>query len=224
MGRGANQHIVYMIDFGLANRYIDPKTGVHISYRSGKKLVGTARYASINTHLGIEQSCRDDLESLGYLVIYLLTGNLPWSAVGVEDKEGRVKRIGEVKMDTTMQKLCREVPEQVAKYVDCCRELQFTEVPDYGKLRRLFKDLLMKKGEFYDYKYDWVPKPEALKVKVETVSDNGTWACELVAKKEAEARKELTNEARVNEAKKYFYSAFHSQSKENLALPPCDTP
>ena len=171
IGRGKNQHMIYMIDFGLANRYIDPNTLQHISYRSGKKLSGTARYASINTHLGMEQSRRDDLESLGYLMIYLLNGSLPWQTVVADNKEERVKKIGDIKFSTSLQSLCKELPEQIPAYLDYCRELQFTETPNYAKLHKLFKELLMKKGEFYDYKYDWTPKPEALKMKIEPIAD-----------------------------------------------------
>ena len=114
MGQNANQHLVYIIDFGLAKRFRDPKTGLHIAYRDGKSLTGTARYASIFTHLGIgniiilivEQSRRDDLESFGYILIYFLKGELPWQGIKAKTKKEKYSKILEKKLEINLNELC----------------------------------------------------------------------------------------------------------------------
>ena len=96
-----------MIDFGLARRYRDQKTKIHIPYRENKSLTGTARYASINTHLGIEQSRRDDLECLAYVLLYLARGSLPWQGLkGILPKE-KHSVIMEKKMSTPVEMLSK---------------------------------------------------------------------------------------------------------------------
>jgi len=163
MGIDKNKDSVHLIDYGLSRQYYNLKTHEHIPYKSGKKLTGTTCYASINTHLGMEQSRRDDLESLGYVLVYMSAGILPWQGVTAETKEEKHNKIKELKLNTSLATLCKGLPEEFVKYISYCRQLQFTEDPDYAYLRKLFKVLLMKKGEFYNYKYDWVTKAEAIK-------------------------------------------------------------
>jgi len=143
------------------------KTGDHIAYREGKDLTGTARYASLNTHLGIEQSRRDDLESLGFVLMYFLRGSLPWQGLQAKTKQEKYESIKNTKKITTVEILCKEHPEEFATYLNICRKLAFDEKPDYGILRKLFRDLFIKRGFEFDYLYDWlIQKPsKVLEVK-----------------------------------------------------------
>ena len=106
-----------MIDFGLAKRYKDPKTSLHIPYRDGKSLTGTARYASINTHLGIEQSRRDDLESIGYVMVYFLRGELPWQGMKAKTTKEKYEKIMEKKIATQIETLCKGFPGKGIIYI-----------------------------------------------------------------------------------------------------------
>mmetsp|Transcript_36291 Transcript_36291/g.26922 ORF Transcript_36291/g.26922 Transcript_36291/m.26922 type:complete len:128 (+) Transcript_36291:346-729(+) len=98
MGLGRESHTCYIIDFGLSKKFKDPKTNQHIPYRENKNLTGTARYASTNTHLGIEQSRRDDMESIGYILVYFLKGQLPWQSLNSNTKQERYAKICEMKL------------------------------------------------------------------------------------------------------------------------------
>ncbi|CAM9379290.1 unnamed protein product [Chrysoparadoxa australica] len=155
IGLGKRQNIIHIIDFGLAKKYRDPRTHQHIPYRDNKNLTGTARYASINTHIGIEQSRRDDLESLGYVLMYFIRGSLPWQGLKANTKKQKYERIMDRKMSTSTEQLCKGYPSEFRSYFEYCRSLRFEDRPDYAYLKRLFKELFYRKGFQYDNMFDW---------------------------------------------------------------------
>ncbi|GMT35639.1 hypothetical protein PFISCL1PPCAC_26936, partial [Pristionchus fissidentatus] len=157
MGLGKKGNLVYIIDFGLAKRYRDQNTHVHIPYRENKNLTGTARYASVNTHRGVEQSRRDDIESLGYVLMYFNRGTLPWQGLKAATKRQKYDKISEKKISTSVDELCNGFPgaDAFSDYLKYCRQLGFEEVPDYSYLRQLFRNLFHRQNFVYDYIFDW---------------------------------------------------------------------
>ncbi|VDP01703.1 unnamed protein product, partial [Heligmosomoides polygyrus] len=145
---------VQIIDFGLAKKYRDSRSQ-HIPYRENKNLTGTARYASVNTHRGIEQSRRDDIESLGYVLMYFNRGTLPWQGLKAATKRQKYDKISEKKISTSVEELCASYPEAFASYLRYSRTLGFEDTPDYGHLRQLFRNLFHRQGLRYDYLFDW---------------------------------------------------------------------
>ncbi len=157
IGTGKNSSTVYLIDFGLSKRFRDPVSGLHIPYRENKNFTGTARYASVATHQGIEQSRRDDLESLGYLFVYFLSGSLPWQNMPAANKKEKYEKIYQKKLVISPEKLCAGLPAEFTNYMSYCRKMKFNERPDYTSLLRGFKELFFQKGYFYDQIFDWTP-------------------------------------------------------------------
>lgn len=154
MGIGANRKKLFIIDFGLARRY-KGASGEHISYKLNRGMIGTARFASVNSHSGVEQSRRDDLEAIGYTLIYLFKGLLPWQNIQAATKEEKYKRIGEMKIALSIETLCEGLPKEFAIYLNYVRNLKFDEPPNYKYLKKLFRKLFLETGYDLDSKYDW---------------------------------------------------------------------
>ena len=149
-------NVIHVVDFGMAKQYRDPKTKQHIPYRERKSLSGTARYMSINTHLGREQSRRDDLEALGHVFMYFLRGGLPWQGLKAATNKQKYEKIGEKKQTTPIKELCEGFPLQFEKYLTYVRNLGFEDTPDYDYLRELFTQALKDAGGVEDGEYDWM--------------------------------------------------------------------
>ncbi|KAI0017667.1 casein kinase I [Xylariomycetidae sp. FL0641] len=149
-------NVIHVVDFGMAKQYRDPKTKQHIPYRERKSLSGTARYMSINTHLGREQSRRDDLEALGHVFMYFLRGGLPWQGLKAATNKQKYEKIGEKKQTTAIKDLCEGFPDEFNKYLTYVRNLGFEDTPDYDYLRELFTQALKNTGEVEDGEYDWM--------------------------------------------------------------------
>lgn len=132
-------HHVYLIDFGLSKRFWD--NGRHIAFRTRGQLTGTARYASINAHEGMEQSRRDDLEAIGHMLMYFLRGSLPWSGLEAKTQEEKYRKIKTKKQQTPLGDLCEGFPDAFKRYLEAARKMEFRERPDYVALRQLFKEV-----------------------------------------------------------------------------------
>jgi len=154
--KNANDHYIYLIDFGLAKKFRCEHTNIHITYKENKAMTGTARYASRNAHKGIEQSRRDDLESIAYVLIYFMKGSLPWQGLKSLKKEDKMKKIQEIKEKIGAQKLCEGLPKEFAMILEYCQNLNYDQDPDYVYLVKILKDLFKSEKYENDFLYDWL--------------------------------------------------------------------
>ena len=155
IGLKKKKKFIYILDFGLAKKYRSSKTLKHYTVIKSKNLTGTARYASINALNGLTQSRRDDLEAVGYVLLYFLRGRLPWQGIPVRNKEERYRKIMEKKIEISPEELCQGFPMQFAQYINYTRNLKYEENPNYIYLKNLFVSTLNEMGRQVDCYYDW---------------------------------------------------------------------
>lgn len=146
-------HKLYCIDFGLSKKYLK-RNGAHIDFSDKKRFCGTARYASIAAHKNCEQSRKDDLESIAYILIYMYKGRLNWQGIKHKDKKERYRLIGEKKQQTTVEELCKDMPKEFIIFLKYIRNLDFDEKPHYSALKKMFFNLYRSRNYKND-KLEW---------------------------------------------------------------------
>ena len=147
--------ILYLIDFGLSKKYRSKK-GKHIKFSINNNITGTPRYCSINGLRGAEQSRRDDLESLFYVIIYFFRGNLPWQNLKIKSRQERFNRINYLKKNISYKILCKNLPQELYNFGTYIKRLKFEEDPDYNFLRNCFYSILKNINEKNDNKFSWL--------------------------------------------------------------------
>ena len=165
MGSDELNENLYLIDFGLAKKYRSSRTLEQYPMIKKKKLTGTARYASIHALEGLEQSRRDDMESVGYVMAYLLRGGLPWQGLKIKTKENKYKNILEKKKEISSEELFKGFPVEFAEILDNIKKLEYTEEPEYEMLRNKLISLCKRLNYKFDYIYDWTTDKDLLKRK-----------------------------------------------------------
>ena len=158
-----NSKFVYLVDFGLAKKYRSSATLMHYPLINKKRLTGTPRYASINALKGYEQSRRDDLESLGYVLMLFLRGELPWQNLNAKSKEERNQKILQMKINISSSQLCEGFPIEFETFLNYVKNMEYTQTPYYDMLRNLLLNVLKSNNLIYNYIFDWTTKEEIKK-------------------------------------------------------------
>ncbi|KAK2158871.1 hypothetical protein LSH36_162g03098 [Paralvinella palmiformis] len=159
-GRDENENNLFLIDFGHAKKFVSGSFVVprRNSFALTKAVVGTPRFISLHAHLGHEEGPRDDLEALGYILVYLARGRLPWQGIKAHCMPEKLNRIAEIKMNTSPEELCKGLPQEFAIYINYVRGLKLHEDPDYDGIREMFRSLAAKLDMTYDDSFDWTEK------------------------------------------------------------------
>lgn len=157
--------VIYMIDFGLSKKYRSERTKRHINFSITKKLIGTARFASVNALKGYELSRRDDLESFCYMIFFFILKKLPWQGIKCETQTKRYKKICEIKESFNIENYSKIIPIEIVEIFKYVKKLTFNEDPDYNKIRYLFKECLNKVNYKENETFSWIKDKRILNLK-----------------------------------------------------------
>ena len=158
----------------------------------------------------MEQSRRDDLESVGYVLMYFLRGGLPWQGLKIRSKEDRYKKILAKKKETTPEELCKGFPDEFRQFVSYTRNLEYTQQPDYNMLKRMLFELVTKKMEdVFDFIYDWTTESDLKKRKDNDIIDLAPSTNYPISEKKS-TQKEMS----IN-SKKYVNQPINSEKEAN---------
>ena len=159
-----DKYMIYIIDFGLSKKYKSSRTNKHVQFRLTKKFTGTARYASLNSIRGSEQSRRDDLEAIGYMLLYFFNGGkLPWQGVSCKQKAEKYVKIYTMKKNLNLDEFCKNMPREIIYFMNYTRGLEFEQKPDYNYLRSLFENVLKENRTTNDLHFSWIQDLSILK-------------------------------------------------------------
>ena len=178
IGFGNSHNRIFLIDFGLSVSFINKDTMQHNDYIHKHQFTGSFRYSSINNHKGIQQSRRDDLESLSYMMVYFYKGMLPWQNIPAKDKRDKLKKTYKKKTETSLDELCEGCPKEFKQIVRYSRNLGYKEKPDYSYIKYLLNKVRKRNKIKIDGKYDWD-------------TDNDTDSSQIAMKQELENIKNI---------------------------------
>ena len=204
-------NIIYLIDFGFSRQYRSSRTGKHIRFSNIKVLIGSLFFSSHNAIRGYESSRRDDLESFGYMLLYLARGGwIPWMKYNkIKDKNEALQKILKIKLKVTDENLCKGLPNEFIQYMKYVKKLDFEQEPDYQYLIGLFISILSKKEMIKNVTFFWIKRKPRKKDKKNTEAKEIMTSISLP--------KSLSrNNSRTNSLKKLYCKIKESLSKNSL--------
>ena len=213
-------NVIYLIDFGLSKKYKSDKTGKHLKFSFTGKLTGTVRFASANALRGGEQSRRDDLESIAYMIIFFMRGKLPWQGVTGTKKMERYLKIYKMKKNVTPEDLCKSLPAQMVQFTKYIKNLEFEQEPDYNYLRGLINSILkQRKVNLDSLIFSWISYEDIKKIKdpINPATRKDSPQGRLYRKIETKLKRERNNSSDNDSGEKTYQSNTYnmlSQDKE----------